>query len=701
MNFNNIKTQYITYIKEAMNFIETLPSTKLTALDIETTGLNFIKDRMLGISIAQNENEGCYISVRNWNEKEITNLLTLINIYLEKTCMWNFFFDKSFTLKKYGVGLNCTIDGKILYHLLNQEILSSYKMLNSYNSAIGHRSLFNYSPISLKSACIDLLDYPYYEKELDDFKKQYCKDNKIKKKEFSYGSIPDNILAPYACYDAVGTYSITEKLLKVSAKNKEAGWTQLPQLYRWKHDMCEAYIKAKCRGIKVNRKAIPHLYKKLRKKQNGLWIKIDKHKAIRTMLKIIKQSKVKKKKEALKNPIKISQIRRIIKDTVANMNSSIQKQVLFYIVLKQKIEKTTDKGSPKTDKYVLETIANKGIKIAEQVRDYTLYNTVVNDFIGRKGQDKSNALWSITTDEYPYIHSNFAITGTITGRIANSQPNLQQFPSRGIGKDIKRLIIPREDYRLVEIDYKTSELRILAGLSKEHNFMEAFNNNLDLHALTAYKMFKDKMTLVNSKDNLKGLLTEIKEKYGDTYRYYSKSINFGLAYGITEHGLSNDLGCSVQEAKKYIAEYYKINHKIKEYMHKKRVMARDCGYAEDIFGQRINLPSCKFYNTGIKSNLDDIFVQLNRAVNFPIQGSNAILLYRDTLKLLNKVKDLDWNMLFTRYDSVMFEIHKDVDTQFIKDILRECYEVKLNGIDMKIDISIGELKQSWYSLKEV
>ncbi len=197
------------------------------------------------------------------------------------------------------------------------------------------------------------------------------------------------------------------------------------------------------------------------------------------------------------------------------------------------------------------------------------------------------------------IHTSYALAATTTGRLASSDPNLQNIPVRTKeGREIRTAFIADKGCKLVSADYSQIELRVLAHIADIPQLKKAFADGLDIHAMTASEMFG----------------VPVKDMPADVRRR-AKAINFGIIYGISAFGLANQLGISKQEAGDYITTYFKRFPGIRAYMDATKKTAHDKGYVETVFGRRIHYPEINTKNPSMRGFLE------RAAINAPIQGS--------------------------------------------------------------------------------
>ncbi len=234
------------------------------------------------------------------------------------------------------------------------------------------------------------------------------------------------------------------------------------------------------------------------------------------------------------------------------------------------------------------------------------------------------------------IHTSYALASTTTGRLASSDPNLQNIPVRTKeGREIRTAFIAEKGCKLISADYSQIELRVLAHIADIPQLKQAFADGLDIHAMTASEMFG-----VPVKD----MPSEVRRR--------AKAINFGIIYGISAFGLSAQLGISKHEAGEYITTYFKRFPGIRVYMDATKAFVKDKGYVETVFGRRIHYPEANTKNPSMKSFIE------RAAINAPIQGSAADIIRRAMIRMpaaLAAAKLDTTRMLLQVHDELIFE----------------------------------------------
>jgi DNA polymerase-1 len=252
------------------------------------------------------------------------------------------------------------------------------------------------------------------------------------------------------------------------------------------------------------------------------------------------------------------------------------------------------------------------------------------------------------------IHTSYALASTTTGRLASTDPNLQNIPIRTKeGREIRTAFIAEPGYKLISADYSQIELRVLAHIADIPQLKKAFAENLDIHAMTASEMFGVP---------IKDMPSEVRRR--------AKAINFGIIYGISAFGLAAQLSISKQEAGEYIVTYFKRFPGIRDYMDSTKQRARERGFVETIFGRRIHYPEINTRNPSMRGFLE------RAAINAPIQGSAADIIRRAMIRMPGALQDARLDsvrMLLQVHDELVFEA-KAADVDRALPVIRQVME---------------------------
>ncbi len=311
-----------------------------------------------------------------------------------------------------------------------------------------------------------------------------------------------------------------------------------------------------------------------------------------------------------------------------NIASTKQLGDIIYNQLKIRNLKRTKKGSLATSASILEELAFKGHKFPRLVLDWRQLSKLKNTY--------TDALQEHINLKTKRVHTSFLLAATNTGRLASSDPNLQNIPIKSDdGREIRKAFIAEKNNILISADYNQIEMRILADMADVKALKKAFINKEDIHSLTASQVFNVPLKKVD---------TNLRRK--------AKTINFGIIYGITQYGLAKQISVSNEEALEFINSYFKKFPEIKDYMQTTVKFCRSKGYVNNIFGRRIHLRGINDKNFSVRS------FQERAAINAPIQSSAADIIRIAMIKLKEVEKSkkaFDAKMLLQIHDELVFE----------------------------------------------
>ncbi|MCR5746974.1 MAG: DNA polymerase I [Lachnospiraceae bacterium] len=342
-----------------------------------------------------------------------------------------------------------------------------------------------------------------------------------------------------------------------------------------------------------------------------------------------------------------------------NINSPKQLGVILFEKMGLKGGKKTKTGYS-TAADVLEKLAEDVplvAKILEYRSVYKLKNTYtdpLSDYIDDNGR----------------IHSTFNQTVTATGRLSSADPNLQNIPIRTErGRELRKVFIPKEGYTFTDADYSQIELRILAALSEDEKLIEAFNNGQDIHASTASHVFHvdyDKVT--------------------PQMRRNAKAVNFGIVYGISSFGLSENLSISRKEAKDYIDQYFETFPRVKSYLDELVASAKETGAAVTYFGRRRPIPELKESNFMRRQFGERV------AMNMPVQGTAADIMKRAMVRVYDMLEasELDSRLILQIHDELLIETAPGEEEK-VKQILMEGMMGAASlSVPLEVDVNTGK-----------
>ena len=348
-----------------------------------------------------------------------------------------------------------------------------------------------------------------------------------------------------------------------------------------------------------------------------------------------------------------------------NIGSPKQLGEIIYNELKIAKLKKTKKGSLATSANVLEDLAYTGHKFPNLVLEWRQLSKLKNTY--------TDALQEHISPKTKRVHTSFLLAATNTGRLASSDPNLQNIPIKSEdGREIRKAFVADEKNVLISADYNQIEMRILADLADVKELKKAFKNNDDIHSLTASQVFNVSLNKVN-----------------EDLRRKAKAINFGIIYGITQYGLAKQISVSNQEALDFINAYFKKFPEIKDYMNSTIKFCRTHGYVSNIFGRRIHLRGINDKNFSVRS------FQERAAINAPIQGSAADIIRLAMIKIDNLIendKKFKTKMLLQIHDELIFEAaatDKDYAIKTIKDAMTSVSSSDYHMFSIPLNVSIN------------
>ena len=448
------------------------------------------------------------------------------------------------------------------------------------------------------------------------------------KKQLTFDQVDIKKATEYAAEDA----DITFRLYKILKKNlvKE----KLENIYEiFEKPLVEILAKMEIQGVKVDDKFLKILSKKFGKK-------------ISLIEEII--YKISKKKFYIASPKQLGQI--------------------MYEDLKIASLKKTKKGSYATSASVLEDLAFKGNKFPKLILEWRQLSKLKNTY--------SDSLQEHINPKTKRVHTSFLLAATTTGRLASSDPNLQNIPIKtDDGKDIRKSFVSETGNILISADYNQIEMRILADLADVKELKKAFNNKQDIHSLTASQVFNVKISEVNS-----------------DMRRKAKAINFGIIYGISQYGLAKQIMVSNNEASDFLNSYFKRFPEIKDYMNETIKFCRKSGYVNNIFGRRSHITGINDKNFNIRN------FQERAAINAPIQGSAAEIMRLSMIRINKKMNENNENkckMLLQIHDELIFEVPKVIEKKFTNLIKDEMVSVKDSDLHsfstpLTVDVNSGD-----------
>ncbi|MDC0562817.1 DNA polymerase I [Candidatus Pelagibacter ubique] len=448
------------------------------------------------------------------------------------------------------------------------------------------------------------------------------------KKEINFSDVELDKAMEYAAEDA----DITYRLYKIFSKNLKL--EKLTNIYEiFEKPLIKILAFMEIEGIKIDNKFLKVLSEKFEKKISKLEKEVF---------------KISKKEFNIASPKQLGEI--------------------IYNDLKIAVLKKTRKGSFATNASVLEDLAFKGHEFPKLILDWRQVSKLKNTY--------SDALPEHINPNTKRVHTSFLLAATTTGRLASSDPNLQNIPIKSEdGKDIRKAFIAEKGFTLISADYNQIEMRILADLAEVKELKKAFNNNEDIHSLTASQVFN-----VNIK------------KVDQDMRRKAKAINFGIIYGISQYGLAKQINVSNHEADEFLNAYFLKFPEIKIYMDNTIKFCRKSGYVTNIFGRRSHFNGINDKNFNVRN------FQERAAINAPIQGSASEIMRLAMIRLNKKFESIKNNkskILLQIHDELIFEVPvKEVKniTEIIKDEMTSVTKSDLHTFStpLTVDVNTGD-----------
>ena len=436
------------------------------------------------------------------------------------------------------------------------------------------------------------------------------------KSQIGFDEVPIDAAANYAAEDA----DITERLCDLQKPKLEKSGVE--HIYQdLELPLLSVLSRMECRGIKVDTDALQDMSKEFQQKLNTIESKCEE----------------------------------IIGSRI-NLNSPKQLAKVFFEDLKYPVIKKTKTGYS-TDHEVLETLA-QDYELPKVILEFRMLSKLKSTYV--------DALPKLVNQRTGRVHTTFNQTGTATGRLSSTEPNLQNIPIRGEeGRRIRRAFIPEDGSILIAADYSQVELRVMAHLCGDPSFIEAFQNGEDIHSRTARE-----------------ILTDGNEPSSDDRRK-AKAINFGILYGLSEFGLAKQLDIKRSEAREFITKYFARYPGIRTYLDQTIETGREVGYVSTLLGRRRFLPDLKSRNGSIRQAAERI------AMNTPIQGSAADIIKLAMLRVdaaMTK-RGLESRLLLQVHDELVVEA-KESEIDEVESLLKTEMSQAMK-LDVPLDVDVG------------
>ena len=447
------------------------------------------------------------------------------------------------------------------------------------------------------------------------------------KKQISFNKVPIKLATQYAAEDADVTFRLYTFFRERLDKEK------LLKIYElFEKPMVNLLSQMEIAGIKINSSFLKELSKKF-------------------------DNKIKKLEKEIFSVAKRE----------FNIGSPKQLGEILYNELKIAKIKKTKKGGFATSAAVLEDLAFTGHKLPRIVLDWRQLTKLKNTY--------TDALPEHLNANTNRVHTSFLLAATTTGRLASSEPNLQNIPIKTEdGKEIRKAFIAERNHSLISADYNQIEMRILADIADVKELKKAFKNNEDVHSLTASQVFDIPLNKIDKET-----------------RRRAKAINFGIIYGISQYGLAKQISVSNSEAAEFLKSYFKKFPEIKDYMNATINFCRKSGYVNNIFGRRCYITGINDKNYNVRN------FQERAAINAPIQGSAADIMRLAMIKITSEFEknpNYKTKMLLQIHDELVFETPQDELEKIVPIIKKNMLDASSSEhhqftIPLTVDINSG------------
>ena len=578
--------------KDLAVFIEKIKNAGVCAIDTETTGLNVLKDKIVGFSMAYEEGKACYVPLRHGKTVENNDLFEAPNVVKQISLD---------VAKKYLVPLLSDVSILKIGHNIKFD-MHFFDEITGANTQI-----FPYEDTAVISYDLDSLEHGH---GLDELAELFLNYQTIKyedvcgsgKNKITFDKVALDKALDYAAEDADITLRLYHKLKKRLFAEKKLA------LYE---DM--------------DRPLVSVLYQM---EKEGVLIDAQK------LMKLDADFD--------------EEMARLEKEIYAlageEFNLASPKQIGEILFNKMGIKgKKTKSGAFQTGANILEELAEEH-ELPQKILEWRGFQKLKSTYTSALLEDR---------DAKGRVHTTFAQTVVNTGRLASSNPNLQNIPIRTeAGQKIRCAFVAPKGYTIISADYSQVELRLLAAVADVKALKDAFAKGVDIHALTASRVFHIPLEAVDS-----------------SKRRDAKAINFGIVYGISQYGLARGLGIAPEEAKAYIDSYFAAMPEIKKYMEETIAFAHAHGYVVTPFGRKCFVGGINDQNKRIVSFAE------RTAINAPIQGGASDIIKRAMIKTdyLLKEKNLKTKMILQVHDELIFEVPEN-EVEEVKALVKYAME---------------------------
>ncbi len=576
-------------------FLQNLMKQTSVCFDTETTGLNPITAKLVGIAFSWEVGKGFYLPFPE-NQEEAQELIEMLLPFFEAENIQKIGQNLKYDIKvlaKYNVSVKGKLfDTMLAHYLINPDM--------RHNMDILAETYLNYTPVSITELI-----------------------GKKGKNQLSMREVPLDKITEYAVEDADITLQLKEHF------EKELGDANIQKLFNEiELPLLKVLAAMELEGINLDVDFLKGLTSDLEKDINSL-------------------------------------VSKIYEEAGEEFNIASPKQLGVILFEKMKLvdkPKKTKTGQYSTAEEVLSYLS-KDHKIISDVLEYRGLAKLKSTYV--------DALPEQVESSTGRVHTEYMQAVAATGRLSSNNPNLQNIPIRTErGRQVRKAFIPRnEDYILLAADYSQIELRIIAALSEESTMIEAFKNGEDIHASTAARVFDVPLNEVTKEQ-----------------RSNAKTVNFGIIYGVSAFGLSNQTDLSRKEAKELIETYYKTYPKLRNFMSQQVNFAREHGYVQTVLGRRRYLNAINASNAIVRGAAE------RNAVNAPIQGSAADIIKIAMINIYNKLEEGNYKskMLLQVHDELVFDIYKPELNELKPLIKSEMENAFKLSVSLDVDLGLGD-----------
>jgi DNA polymerase I-like protein with 3'-5' exonuclease and polymerase domains len=609
---------YIDSAEKFIPYLKQFQAADTIVCDIETTALSARKGSVIGVALSSRPHQGVFVASDVIEEfyEEVAELFRT-----KPTVLHNAKFDVQFLYKEM----------KFEFPLFEDTILMHYCL----DETVGSHGL--------KELAMKFTDLGDYDKDLHEYKKEFCRKNKILLADFNYGMLPIEILAPYACKDADATFQLYNKFKPIIDKNKNFKNVY----YNILKPATRALMYLEDTGGPIELSVLESIEADFRIDIEECMAEISMHPAIK-----------------------------IFEDTnkkTFNPNSTYHLRDVLFNIMKLKSTKKTTTGALSTDAEVLEELNNPLADAIHDLRKKVKLSTTYIKNI-REGVDSDMRL-----------RSSFNIIGTAAGRLSSSGVlNYQNLP-RDKDSGIKKFFRASPGYKIVQADLGTAEVYVAAALANDKFLQRAFVEELDFHSYVAHGMFK-----------LPCQIDEVKELYPE-YRQNAKAITFGILYGAGPSKIAETANVSMEEAKRFIKLYFDQARDLKVWIESNIKFIKENHFTYSEFGRKRRLPEAGAESKGVAAHAE------RSGLNFLIQSVASdinLLGIIDTVDWVksNNLQD-EIRIFATVHDSTVAEVREDMLDKYVETLrsnLQRDRGVFIPGKPINVDIEVGP---SWGELK--